>query len=127
VRKFFVQYQRLNFWRKDCLLSFSMQISSRMVIFFIFLLAIAINCQQAAQISPVDGLSQTSVVNAKGFFNRADDSQLIAAGDDADEVPNLPLVESGMSVDDLFAFFPPTISNAVFHIAHPKPPEIIRL
>ena len=97
------------------------------VIVFIFLLAIAIYCQQAAQITPVNGAYQTAVVNPAEFSNEAVDSQLLTADDDADEIPDSPLVESGMSLDDLFAFFPPTISKAVLHMAHPKPPEILRL
>ena len=100
---------------------------SDIVTIFIFLLAIAIYCQQATQITPVNGTYQTAVVGPTEFSNKAADSQLLTEDDDADEIPDLPLVESGMSLDDLFAFFPPTISKAVLHMAHPKPPEILRL
>lgn len=97
------------------------------VIVFIFLLAIAIYCQQATQITLVNGVSQTPVVNPAEFPNQANDAQLIAVDDDADEIPGLPLVEIGFSVDDLIAFLPLTISNAVLHYTHVKQPEILRL
>lgn len=99
----------------------------RLSIAFIFVLAIAIYCQQATQITPVNGASYIAVVDPTEFSNKAVDSQLLTANDDADEIADLPLVESGMTLDDLFAFFPPTISKAVLHMAHPKPPEILRL
>jgi hypothetical protein len=109
------------------LLFFAIVRTSLALIIFIFLLAIAVDWQQAVQVTAVVGVPQISVLNAPGFSNGADDSQFIAADDDAGEAPNLPLVESGMSVDDFLALFPPTISIAVFHIVHPRPPELLRL
>jgi hypothetical protein len=100
---------------------------SDIVTFFIFLLAIASNCQQAAEITSAKSLTQTTVVNAIEFSNVVGDFQLLTPDDDADEILNLPLAQSGISVDDLLALLPLTVSKAVLHPAHPKPPEILRL
>lgn len=103
-----------------------MRRSSGIVTFFIFLIAIAINCQQATQITSAKSLSQTPIVNATEFSNKAADSQLVTAEDDADEIPDLQLVETGISDDDL-GFLRLTVSKAVLHYTHAKQPTVLRL
>lgn len=94
--------------------------------FLIFVLAILLSGRQdrpnyrGAFIKP-------SVVSATDAFNRGKDSHLLIAGYEVNITVNLSLAEPAISMDDLFAYFPMTVSKLVLHPANIKPPEMFKV
>jgi hypothetical protein len=94
--------------------------------FLIFLFATLVGGRQAGR-NHIGVFHRRSVVSATGSFNKEKHSHLLTAGSDVDITVNLFLPEPAISMDDLFAYFPMTVSKLVLHPANIKPPEMFRL
>jgi hypothetical protein len=98
----------------------------RTAAFLVFLLATAINGQQATDNISAKNLSDIAVINSTEFSAEAGNSQFLTTDDDADQIANSEPVEKRISVDDL-ALFPAIISKAILHPPFADEPTVLRL
>ena len=96
------------------------------VSFLVFLLAIAINCEQTIEATTAKNSSSNAVMSFAEFSDTSAGSQLLTADDDADRIATLTSVGDRISVDD-FEFFPLIISKAILHPAYANQPTVLRL
>jgi hypothetical protein len=94
--------------------------------FLMFFFAILVSGRQDGRNHP-NTFHRPSVVSATNSFNQEKHSQLPTASNEVDVSVNLSFPEPAISMDDLFAYFPMTVSKLVLHPANTKPPEMFRV
>jgi hypothetical protein len=94
--------------------------------FLVFSFAILMSGRRDGRNDP-GAFLRPSVVSATDSFNKERDSHLVTAGNKVDITLNLQFPEPAISMDDLFAYFPMTVSKLVLHPANTKPPEMFRV